>query len=447
MTKYRLLGLAVILLVIATLACGGSPDEPPPPTEAPVPTQAPPTEVPPPTEAPEPTKAPDPVGEMATLVLENESEATVCYVFISPPEDDSWGEDWLGESEIIEPGNTRAFEVEAGTYDLGAFDCEEEELDTRQAQDLDGTVTWTISEVAASSGDVTLSISGEPSFGSVDLTANFLPDPYTIDLTSGGIVDVAALGLDSECTGYAASAPDVRLNMVDDADVLRVFFVAADEADSTLIINDPYGNWLCNDDFDGWDPLVEIENATSGQYDIWVGSRSVEDSSMGTLYITEMEYDPASFSMGVSPDTGSGSLDVSAEPSYGVAELSTGFQPDPHEVTLLSGGSVDVFAELGSDCGGYATNAPDYRVNLAQDSARLRIFFVAADEADSTLIISGPDGNWYCNDDFTGWNPMVELENATGGQYDIWVGTYSADEYINGTLYITEMDYDPDNLP
>jgi hypothetical protein len=42
---------------------------------------------------------------------------------------------------------------------------------------------------------------------------------------------------------------------------------------------------------------------------------------------------------------------------------------------------------------------------------------------------------------------MVELQNAESGQYDIWVGSYAADEFIVGTLYITEMDYDPGNLP
>ena len=93
----------------------------------------------------------------------------------------------------------------------------------------------------------------------------------------------------------------------------------------------------------------------------------------------------------------------------------------------------------------------DSEALFGRDAKKIDLFtefaIVAADEADSTLIINGPGGNWYCNDDFTGWDPMVELEDAPGGQYDIWVGTYSADEFINGTLYITEMDYDPDNLP
>jgi serine protease Do len=235
--------------------------------------------------------------------------------------------------------------------------------------------------------------------------------------------------------------------MAGDTDVLRIFFVAAEGEDATLIVNDPNENWLCNDDFSDWDPMVEIANAPAGQYDIWVGSHSIEGYILGSLYVTETEYDPSDFPGGAPSSSEGGGLDIALDPAYGTAELSAGFQPDPHTVELVSGGPVDVFAAIGADCGGYAAEAPDYRVNLAQDFGRLRIFFVAAGEADATLIVNAPDGNWYCNDDFSGWDPLVEFEDAPAGQYDVWVGSFSADEFINGALYVTEMDYDPDNLP
>ncbi|MCC5935567.1 MAG: hypothetical protein JJU35_15070, partial [Balneolales bacterium] len=45
-----------------------------------------------------------------------------------------------------------------------------------------------------------------------------------------------------------------------------------------------------------------------------------------------------------------------------------------------------------------------------------------------------PDGSWYCNDDaFSGtFNPMVIFDNPAAGQYDIWVGTYSAGPTVTG---------------
>lgn len=40
------------------------------------------------------------------------------YVYISPSSSDSWGDDWLGSTEIIYPGNTRSFSVSNNTYDV-----------------------------------------------------------------------------------------------------------------------------------------------------------------------------------------------------------------------------------------------------------------------------------------------------------------------------------------
>jgi hypothetical protein len=461
MTKHRLLGLSMALLVVATLACSGGAQTPPPPTQAPPtqvpPTVAPPTEVPPtvapPTQAPPPTQPPSPTKQplerTATLLLENESSDTVCYVLISPAEEAEWGDDWLGESNVIQPGDSHTFEMPAGIYDLEARDCDGEALATEWDQDLDGTVTWTISDATplGGDGDGNLDVSRDPNFGSMDLDSGFLPDPQAIDLTSGGEIDVAALGLGSGCSGYATSAPDLRLNMMGDLARLRIFFVADEEQDATIIVNDPYGNWYCNDDYSGWDPMVELQGVQSGQYDIWVGSYSPEEYIMGRLYITELDYDPSNV-LEELPSDGGGSLDVSLEPSFGSVSLSSGFQPDPHEVVLISGGGVDVYAmDLGSECGGYAANAPDYRIRVEGSLARLRIFFVADEEQDATIIVNDPYGNWYCNDDYSGWDPMVELQGVESGQYDIWVGSYSVEEYIVGTLYITELDYSPDNVP
>ncbi len=49
------------------------------------------------------------------------------YVRISPSSSDAWGNDWLGESETISPGHTRAFRVNNGTYDI---EIEDEDGDT-----------------------------------------------------------------------------------------------------------------------------------------------------------------------------------------------------------------------------------------------------------------------------------------------------------------------------
>ena len=48
----------------------------------------------------------------------------VCYVHISPANADTWGEDWLGESDVVEVGETQDFFVEAGSYDVMLANCD-----------------------------------------------------------------------------------------------------------------------------------------------------------------------------------------------------------------------------------------------------------------------------------------------------------------------------------
>jgi stringent starvation protein B len=283
---------------------------------------------------------------------------------------------------------------------------------------------------------------GEVTFGTVNLNAGFTPDPHTVSVVSGGSVDVYAQNLGSGCAGFAASTPDYRIRWSGSAARLRIFFVANSGQDTTLIVNDANGNWHCNDDHTGLDPLVELNNPTQGQIDIWVGSYGADNFVDGTLYVTELDYDPGDYTGG-SQQTGGG-LDYTLSPNFGSVNLNAGFTPDPHEVSITSGGGVDVYAQnLGSGCTGYATSAPDYRIQWSGSASRLRIFFVADGGEDTTLIVNDANGNWRCNDDHTGLDPLVELNTPPQGQIDVWVGSYSSGSLVPGTLYVTELDLDP----
>lgn len=83
------------------------------------------------------------VGERGVdgrLVLRNDSNADVCVVRISEAAGTEWGADWLGSSEMVQPGDARIFYVKAGWYDLQATDCDGtvlvEEFDVDLTQDL-----------------------------------------------------------------------------------------------------------------------------------------------------------------------------------------------------------------------------------------------------------------------------------------------------------------------
>ena len=304
---------------------------------------------------------------------------------------------------------------------------------------------------SASGGEGSLDPAAEPTNGTVDLSGSFQPDPYQTTFSVGGMVDVSSANLRSGCAGYAAGDPDFRINFSGNASNLRIFFVAESGKDTTLIVRDPPGQWVCNDDFisGSGDPLVDISGPGVGQFDIWVGTYMPGDHSSGTLYITGSDLTPADF--GGSPPAGSNTLDYGLEPTFGSVIFGDGSTSDPYTTQIVGGGNIDVSSlSLGQGCSGFAANAPDFRFNYAGSADRLRVFFVADDGTDTTLIISGVNAIWYCNEDdpVSGTkNPMVEISNPGTGQYDVWVGTSSPGSLSHGTLYITELDYTPTHLP
>ncbi len=125
--------------------------------------------------------------------------------------------------------------------------------------------------------------------------------------------------------------------------------------------------------------------------------------------------------------------------------LASGFVPDPHQKSITPGGSVDASylgtGENGNNCRGYATSAPDYQVTYTSGGASLlRFYYLANDDGDTTLIINAPDAKWYCADDSYGTSdPSIDFETPASGNYDIWVGTYTAGASISGALNVTEL--------
>jgi hypothetical protein len=134
MKNMRWILVAVAVLVLTGLACGGSPTAEP--------TVAKPTSPPPDT--------PEPMPEGASLEITNESGVEVWYVYLSPSEADQWGEDWLGDEAIIRDGETYTIEgIPEGTYDVRAEDENEEVIEVWYDQDFEGKMTWTIVGLAS----------------------------------------------------------------------------------------------------------------------------------------------------------------------------------------------------------------------------------------------------------------------------------------------------------
>lgn len=131
--------------------------------------------------------------------------------------------------------------------------------------------------------------------------------------------------------------------------------------------------------------------------------------------------------------------DFDGDPHYGELNLSAGFTPDPSMLSLLAGGNVDAGNRF-SECSGYISDSPDVRLfwtGNPKTGPKLKISAIS--NADTTLVINGPDGRWYCDDDSgDDANPLVELQPQSG-RYEIWVGTYSEGENKRAVLSISEV--------
>lgn len=129
--------------------------------------------------------------------------------------------------------------------------------------------------------------------------------------------------------------------------------------------------------------------------------------------------------------------DPNANPNYGTVRLSAGFTPDPYYQAVNAGGSINAGRAF-NNCAGYISNAPDLRLYW-NGGGSLPLVVSADSYSDTTLVINGPGGEWYCDDDSgEGVNPSIQLP-ARSGRYEIWVGTYNSGQMQGATVAISEL--------
>jgi hypothetical protein len=141
--------------------------------------------------------------------------------------------------------------------------------------------------VSAAAPALAQDASQDPVFGSLTLKAGFQPDPRNVDIVAGGTEDASHLG--GACVGMVGSPPDFRLDYTAGGLPLNLWVYA--DVDTTLVVNDPSGAWVCNDDGAGdggnVNPGLRWANPPSGVYDIWIGRYASGDGANAKLVITE----------------------------------------------------------------------------------------------------------------------------------------------------------------
>jgi hypothetical protein len=270
-------------------------------------------------------------------------------------------------------------------------------------------------------------------YGQVSLNSGFTPDPHNTSVAAGGSYDAASVT--ANCRGYINTRPTFSLRYR--AGSLPLYIGAVSDADTTILVRAPNGQWSCDDDGGGnLNPLVSWTNPQSGRYQIWVGRFGVQnETAAATLHISEIGGPtPTTTASGAGPD-------FSLDPAYGSIALVSGFTPDPHTQAIAAGGSIDASTIGQPGCVGFIAQAPDYRVNWTAGSGSLPLIFSVNSDADTTLVVNDAQGNWVCDDDGgnEGLNPSISFANPVSGQYDVWVGTYSSGDLQDSTLHVSEL--------
>ncbi|MBD2447586.1 hypothetical protein H6G76_10465 [Nostoc sp. FACHB-152] len=136
---------------------------------------------------------------------------------------------------------------------------------------------------------------------------------------------------------------------------------------------------------------------------------------------------------------------IAETPNFGKFSLLPGFEASQGKFSGYTGGSYSVSAISNRDrdknaCIGFADPKPDHIMVLEKDFEHLRIL-VNTGDADTTLLIQGPDDNIIrCGDD-TGKSKDASIDdrNWKKGTYQIWVGTFNAGVKRKYTLTVQQL--------
>jgi hypothetical protein len=129
-----------------------------------------------------------------------------------------------------------------------------------------------------------------PIYDAIALDDAAFDAPVTLTGRPGGPISLEALGetRTGTCLGFADRQPH---HLIELTDGLRLgTFAVLSEIDTTLAVHGPTG-WLCNDDVDGFNPVI-TDRLPAGTYRVWVGTYGHGEVGAYTLLLRD-EQTPA----------------------------------------------------------------------------------------------------------------------------------------------------------
>lgn len=286
------------------------------------------------------------------------------------------------------------------------------------------------------------------SYVTVDLAAGFPLDPFLVSVNGGGDVDASILN--TNCKGFINGNPTVTVNWTGKTDLVRAFTYS--DADPILVIQTPDGKFLCGDDTGTLvlDSQIELANPAAGKYNIWVGSSAAKqllptilvlttrpDVNLGTFQLGQLVKRPPQ------PVTGpQGALQAKI-----VTEAIARFKGTVNALTaakaltqnVKSAGTLGAFDINFGDvkCNGFIADTPDFVFDISSATPQAAVFLQS--KQDASLLVVGPDGKVFCNDDSADGNsnPLLKLVQPVQGRYAVFVGRLNQDAPVEGTLTVT----------
>ncbi|AKF03679.1 pre-peptidase C-terminal domain-containing protein [Sandaracinus amylolyticus] len=238
----------------------------------------------------------------------------------------------------------------------------------------------------------------------ISLAPGFMPDPQVSTGAAGG--PVAANTMSPDCRGHIPAQPSLIINATAAFANLRI--VASSSADTTLVVQRADGTFLCNDDSEGLNPIVQGAFGP-GQHRVWVGTWSPTGAGAAyTLGVTELASVTAASLGAAGGAAAGGGTPVAGETRTGNlgpgdAQLQSGEYRDTYEFAWTAGQRVQI------DCTG---------------------------DFDNYLILRRPSGTQVDNDDTNGTNAQIIETLTETGTYTVVVTTYAPGQTGSYTLTI-----------
>lgn len=274
---------------------------------------------------------------------------------------------------------------------------------------------------------------------SVQLNNGFSPDPVTMRGIAGGPVEASTVA--DSCRGFIPARPQHQI-VTTGLSQLRVFTMAANNADVTLAIVTQDRRVYCDDDSGGTMQAQLDLQLPAGTYNIYVGSYAAGQAAPYTLVLTSnRSLDPSNFRpsnvalVQTNPNpnaNNNGNTGNNNNQPRRIDQAAT-LPPTGPAVRLRNGGTGRARGRTGGNTEastlhaactrGFINTEPSHLVTI--ERAGLPLQFRVTSASDTTLMIRAPNGQVLCDDDSGGgFNPMVQFPATLPGAYTVWVGTY-----------------------